>query len=62
MSWTPLLLSLHTAAELLLVGIECQTRLEQLKPRQCEIVVTVINSGMRTGRLMLAACGLLMTV
>ncbi len=54
MSWA-FLFALHTAAKLLLVGIECQTRLEQVKTRQCEIVVAIIGGGMGTGRLMPAA-------
>lgn len=53
MSWA-FLFALHTAAELFLVGIECQTRLEQVKTRQCEIGVAVTGGGIETGRLPLA--------
>lgn len=53
MSWA-FLFALHTASELFLVGIERQPRLEQVKPRQCEIGVTVTGGGIETGRLSLA--------
>lgn len=57
------LLSLHTAAEFFLVGIERLPRLEQVKPRKREATFAVISSGrMSGGRLMLAACGVLLPI
>ena len=36
------LLTLHTAAELLLFGIERLSLLEQVKTRQCEVVISAV--------------------
>lgn len=57
MSWS-VLLSLHTAAEFFLVGVERLSRLEQVKTRKREIAVAVISGGRMSSGLMLAACGM----
>ena len=56
------LFSLHTAAEFFFVGIERLPRLEQVKTRKREIAVAVIRGGVGSGRLMLAACGVLLPI
>ena len=62
MSWSVLLLSLHTAAEFFLVGVERLSRLEQVKTRKREIAVAVISGGRMSSGLMLAACGMLLPI
>ncbi|GFI14575.1 hypothetical protein IMSAGC008_02134 [Muribaculaceae bacterium] len=55
MSWASLLLSLHTAAEFFLVGIECQARLEQVKTRNWQVVIAEVGNGLGDGGLILSA-------
>lgn len=59
MAWPLFLFSLHTAAEFFFFGIERLPRLEQVKTRKREIAVDVIGGGLRIGRLMLVAYGLM---
>ena len=46
MAWPLFLFSLHTAAELFLIGIERLPLLEQVKIRKREIAIVVIGYGM----------------
>ena len=56
-----LLFALHTAAEFLLVGIERLPLLEQIKPRNWQVVIAEVGNGLGDGVLILSACGLLLT-
>ena len=48
-----LLFALHTPAEFLLVGIERLSRLEQIKPRNWQVVIAEVGNGLGDGVLML---------
>lgn len=54
MAWSFLSLALHTATELLLVGIEGLSCLEQIETGKCEIAVVVIGGGMGIDELMVS--------
>ena len=42
------LFTLHTAAEFFLVGIERLARLEQVKARKCEVIISTVAVGRLT--------------
>ena len=61
MAWAFLFLSLHTAAEIFLVGIERLPLLEQIKPRNWQVVIAEVGNGLGDGGLLLPVCGVLLT-
>lgn len=63
MAWPLFLFSLHTAAELFLVGIERLPRLEQVKTRKGEIISAIVggrwcSTGLLLTSAVLLSCGL----
>lgn len=61
MAWRSFLLALHTPTEFLLVGVKRLSLLEQVKPRNWQVVIAEIGNGLGNGMLILSACGLLLT-
>ena len=61
MAWASFLFALHTTTELFLVGVERLPLLEQVKPRNWQIVIAEVGNGLGDGVLRLAAGGLLLT-
>ncbi len=53
MAWASFLFALHTPTELFLVGGERLPLLEQVKPRNWQVVITGIGNGLGDGVLML---------
>ena len=62
MAWASFLFTLHTAAEIFLVGVERLTLLEQVKTGNWQVIVAEVGCRMNGGGLILSACGLLLTV
>ena len=61
MAWPFLFLSLHTPTELFLVGVKRLPLLEQVKPRNWQVVIAKIGNGLGNGMLILSTCGLTLT-
>ena len=61
MAWASFLFALHTPTELFLVGVKRLPLLEQVKPRNWQLVIAEIGNGLGNGMLILSACGLMLT-